>query len=1197
MSFWWSPLLPGGGLLGAAQPDPAPTLAEGTTLAAMQAGSFSAKYTVAIEGYQYLLTDATTQQAADAWYDAIADSYYTQALGGLYVKCDNQQQLDWKKPFTRGGSLTLHVVPDSAGDTFGTDTHKRGGSGAETELTATIDRDDTTITVKSTTGFASSGEIWIGTECIGYTGTTATTFTGCVRGKYAPLAREDGPGFAQHHRVGEGALEVLLNPRVTSYPRSWVNKWVAVRLHKYDASIPALNSKDDALIVFAGKIVAITDDPNTGATVVEVKHALDVIADTTIGGQDQWSGKIRNTIFLQPGMTFRMKDFKLGSASKTANDLTVEVGAAGDNEVEAGEYSIVAIYEFLSSWLAKERVAGRLYGTYTFGLHTPDDGSIQTYIWWGQDGSATSDTIYFELLWPALIAARLGYVSQLPTGTTKVIKTFAMSLLASPPKSGGTDFNSEVSDDNLMRFIASGYGATPGSRATVVDTQGTFSDQWETLPGSVKPAATTADGYGIFLLDERVIVVGYKDGSYIYDPFVLPDQFGLGDSSLDATNWRIPWRQDGPDYVPIRQIFVIETTLQQILLKLIRSTGTAGYNDSENDEFGYGIGAAIPYEITAMLEGSTVLLPHADMPIVVLIDKPTPIAKLLDGELMLRRAFMRWKNGTLEVGTWMTPDSAMSVATLTEANKAAPAGNVDHHRSVTTEDGSWAFPIVKIQYNRSLKGSPDGSDLYRDSLVIVDSAALNDLGGSGGTLVINARGTLGDFASTGSTPGSLAAGFMSSMPYFSRPARRTSRSIDQRYFEGYAIGDIVTWTDEYARDPDTGARGVVTRHGIITRHRYSLGGPNVNSDSVDPQGGDVDLFSLDVNRNGAYVPCAQVDDTETNGGYTDATKTLICYEHKYSRNSEAVDASHFVAGDKVRIVEIDPSDPAAPLQWERTIDSVSSNSIVFTAALALPAWDSAKKYRIVFDDYGDAVTAQQLKTFQADDTDGMITDVRVPYEYVTGWADRNYALWTGSDPVELPPNSSYGDGVGLDVGHDIALGRLLNNLQNYKTCVSSPCLNNSVLDSGDLTGIGTWACHQVRPVWIGDDRLLNDVYRNIAVAPMFCSSTGASVSARVTISRSPPRGTSSIWVDIDRGNIISSTTFTTTGTTMVTPTAVELDARVKNFDGVVWVYLELSSLGQSWGLAHLQVTSLRVLHDLVPTTTLPIWDVIGHALT
>lgn len=53
-------------------------------------------------------------------------------------------------------------------------------TGKITKLTADASATDTTLTVSSTTGFSSP--IWIGTERITYTGTTATTFTGCTRG-------------------------------------------------------------------------------------------------------------------------------------------------------------------------------------------------------------------------------------------------------------------------------------------------------------------------------------------------------------------------------------------------------------------------------------------------------------------------------------------------------------------------------------------------------------------------------------------------------------------------------------------------------------------------------------------------------------------------------------------------------------------------------------------------------------------------------------------------------------------------------------------------------------------------------------------------------------------------------------------------------------------------------------------------------
>ena len=55
-------------------------------------------------------------------------------------------------------------------------------TGNEDTVDGNMSRSITTITVDSTAGFASSGNIYIGQECIKYTGTNGTQFTGCTRG-------------------------------------------------------------------------------------------------------------------------------------------------------------------------------------------------------------------------------------------------------------------------------------------------------------------------------------------------------------------------------------------------------------------------------------------------------------------------------------------------------------------------------------------------------------------------------------------------------------------------------------------------------------------------------------------------------------------------------------------------------------------------------------------------------------------------------------------------------------------------------------------------------------------------------------------------------------------------------------------------------------------------------------------------------
>lgn len=59
---------------------------------------------------------------------------------------------------------------------------------AVTQLDGAITSGDTTITVDSTSGFASAGILLIDQELILYTGTTSTTFTGCTRGAQGTIA-------------------------------------------------------------------------------------------------------------------------------------------------------------------------------------------------------------------------------------------------------------------------------------------------------------------------------------------------------------------------------------------------------------------------------------------------------------------------------------------------------------------------------------------------------------------------------------------------------------------------------------------------------------------------------------------------------------------------------------------------------------------------------------------------------------------------------------------------------------------------------------------------------------------------------------------------------------------------------------------------------------------------------------------------
>jgi hypothetical protein len=119
-----------------------------------------------------------------------------------------------------GGSLSLTLI--NADDHFNALLATDLASMHSTRLTADMAYSDSageTIHVEDTTGFAAAGTIYVGLETVTYTGTTATTFTGCQR---AAL----GSWGSRHKIVGAAKPESDLNPVVTDQPVDWTGRWL-----------------------------------------------------------------------------------------------------------------------------------------------------------------------------------------------------------------------------------------------------------------------------------------------------------------------------------------------------------------------------------------------------------------------------------------------------------------------------------------------------------------------------------------------------------------------------------------------------------------------------------------------------------------------------------------------------------------------------------------------------------------------------------------------------------------------------------------------------------------------------------------------------------------------------------------------------------------------------------------------------------
>ncbi len=1127
----------------------------GTTKTALDAGSTSFVWVVAIEGYESLLCSGATAAAVTAW----AGTDWSTALGGLFVEMSISQSLDPDNPFPGMGSCNLWLTPDAA-DTFGIVVGRKT-SPFETYLNATIDNDDTTVTVKSTSAFASSGTIHIGTEAIAYTGKSATTFTGCTRGKYSPFAKYGGGGFGHGHAVPSGANEIILQPIVGSKQRTWPGRWVGVWAHRVVAGV--LDIKSEAHLVYAGRIDEVRDHAEPPCTVIALRGVTDVLADTVIG-TNQWEASVEDGVWIVAGDTYDFQDHPgTAAVTKYANALTVVAGAAvGANQITEGRWPIDALCSKFTAWLQSEKAATRIYGAYTVSVNNLS-GGLRTKVKYRIDIASPLAHATWDWTMSPIVARFLGFTDPIGADQGRV------TIHASDPPNVEYHY---YKDFPPFRVVAT-TNNTETSRIGTNLRSGDLTDQYARLPSAFKPAADEDLSWGVFMIgDKRMIVAAWDpvdtdpvELTHIRPAFKNPNADPPPDYS------KIVLSAEDANKLIIRQIYAFEASPDVLMLQFALSTATSGYNSPDADTLPLGCGAEIPYEIVSGLHLQGITLGGTGS-IAVLIEKPTKLSELLRSDYVFRWQFLHWRDSCVSMGQWATPSTSLAVHTLADSNKAEPSGHSASQRSATTETSEWLRQIVKIRYNRD--ATDPQSDAYKSTIRFVDRVAVDDAGGPGAAKVvtISLRNTSQEFDGIGQSVESMLPKHLALMPLVSRPARKVTRSIDSRYFLQLGIGDVVLFDDLFARDPETGLRGITSRPALVTRLRYNYGGLTPGAEKASPMGGEVDLFFTDQNpdRFGAlYVPSADIRDDwnfgSFLGGYDHAASTIKCYSHRYSESTEATDASNFPATYKILIIERDPADPASPTMWERTVSTQSVDDIVLTAQLSSPAWDNAKKYHVLYQDYDTALTAQKVKAYQADDGDGLIIDIAQPALYGSAAQDSTYTANSLTE-IEMPATDRYAEGSGRDVAHEAALARLVNVLVDYKTACSSPMLFPTVVSNTTVSGT-SYLLVAYWPVFLSLEILSSAVFRYISAAPWAYSTDGTSTKIRVTLSRDRP--SFSTTTDVPWSGIISQAEWTgITSTTNAIQTADELTANVKHpFTGQAWVSIELGYKCASWGLA------------------------------
>jgi hypothetical protein len=1129
-----------------------------------------AVWVLAIEGYEYLITDHSDLAAVvTAWSEA---SEWSAALGGLFVTSAFEQSMNPWDPFVAAGDLTFVVRDVDGSDTFGRAVFQRGG-GNETYLDAVLDNDATSATVKDSDHFSASGTVYIGTERVTYTSRSGATISGLTRGRCAPFAAdtESVPRFGRYHRAGVSTRSTGVNAIVSSLPRTWHGKWVGLWMHRVVGGV--LDTRGQAQLVWAGTIAEVTDAAN-GDTQVTCKHVTAKIPETVLL-RDPWSAEANEGVYLAAGDTFDFRMF----GNQNLDPLVVTVGASGAYQIEAGYHTVETMLTALNGWAAAgladddideslsfsvEDVNGVGLFTIRFNFNSVDGGN--TWAFWA----------------PATVMAFLGFsAASAPTdddGRGKVsgdITTLKPGTSGGGPLSGSLVRRADTAP--LVSSLWSQFQATD-SELTVINVAGTFINQLESMPRAIRdelvPAGTTTGTWGflwvegvLFLAEVTVSGTNATIESIKRVNAYQPLSTALANQQIRDVGSRT--QEEGAGPVVIHQVVILEDSFAQLVPRLLASTGSLGYNHATYDEYDYGLGCEIPWELLGQsFLDSCAVLDQSGGTIRVVLDKPTELGDLIGADLAMRKASLVWKNGGLRFTAWSSLTASRALHALTEDNKGAPVDQQDAQRTPLIATDQWLRNVLKVEHDREMF-----ANTYHAVFQWEDRASIDDVGEER-PFTVHARNS---YQAAGDVISELAAGLFSSMTFFSRPVLMLRRTIDMSLFEGVAPGDLVTVTDLFARDPSTGERGLDGKPGIVIAHRWSPGGADPSNPSQPrPMFGEIDIAVDAVDRTFAWAPAAMVDENAFSGGFTagynSATNTIRCKANEYTLSADGVvDVTYFEVGDEVLVVEVDPSGGTSQT-WARAILSKSSNDLTLTAALT--GFDTAKRYRVVPQDYASVGADLRDVAYQADSTDARVQDTAPPYL----WGEE-YGLETNQPPAwvqtalpERYSSSSFGDGIPLDVGFETGLINMAINLMAYKTAPQVPCLDAQARNHSSVSG---WKLHAVIPYFVGPTTFPLGYTRRLYVAPFFRSSGGAAVQVRVTLTKNPPRGDSLQDVELDVVSLANFAIFATSSTSFVKSTAVGLRVEPAGA-GDCFLIVEVDhSQAQVYGLAEVRLGALE----------------------
>lgn len=1154
-------------------------------------------FVLAIEGYEYLIHAGGFSDNASViagW----GGSGWTLAHPGLKVRGTIRQKIEPWSETMDVPTLTFEIqsTPD---DRFGKavwksrpDYRSRLRSPYKPALDGTGILDvDATID----DSVLSDNALFIGGQRLRVTQATPNTWTVLESGSYHPFHFGGLLYFRSFDLSAAQNFDAAPPPHASSTPGAWTGRMVALYTHTIKGG--RWNSRSQARLEFAGRIVDIADDPKTGSTVLGCE-ALNANMRDAVLLKRQWTGHVQRGVRLETGWIFRALE-TVGGATWVKNPLTVVAsGASGDFQVNAGYHELGDFLALLNTYIATQS------GWVAFGVGSlprpPATWSIGL-----ATGSGGGRTTQFAVTSPPELPATIDGVATFPIQQARLYCTSSQVLQflgfesadMNQQQSGGYGRDREFekpSNGGVSRdlFFIGGWANTDNEmlsqsslppyvvkpfqtarrwtelvgRVDLEKQDGEWLEHTSYLPPPYDTWAESGENWSLFTMGDR-IYFGRYNGTNIDNVSRSLNFAGYAEAGV-IDSYRVGKTvEDDDDRFDISQVVCMVGSFADLFTKIIVSTDGRGLNHPTFDVFSGALGGpAIPWALLGQpwLDGIRHLDQAVDHEaILVFLDRPTRFMDLFLSELLLRFAWLIFKDGTYQLRSPPAPNPLRTDWTLNDDNKAGPAGQPDQLIAATAVTTRFLVNVIKVDYNRLA-----GSGGYASSLIVRDEVSVG-LYGESQAATISAFNSYSDAAGTGTSVEALAANLVARvLPAFSKPMKTVDRPIAPSLF-GMTPGDTVTLSDAVVRNPVSGERGLVSRGCTCIAVSYSFG----------HEGGSLfgtaTLLFTDEDRTFPLAPAADVD-TDFSGTVDGITFTsgyaataaggpaLKLKSYTYSRPIfELPDMELFAPGDRVRLYEIDPPSPAAPLFWDRqlnagptTFRSLSSGWLKLTADLVSPTYNAAKEYRLTFQRHSEVNDSQQLWTYLADD-DGLIEDEAEANTFgEEGMVPFDRSLTPAAIRYRLPPTFIDDDGRPLHPGvlYDHMVN--INNLLSY-TCAPQASM---IHYQHHATNLDFYTLTDVFPFFFGLSPTTT-AHRKLMVGPILRTSVAAAtVRCRVTSSKFPPHGPAD-----QHANFIGpfqQHEFLLTGSTSdIFVNSVELECVLGDDSGMTWISVELSISG------------------------------------